>query len=93
MLVDKTCGAGGNFRDRRRQPLEFGKIVLLLDFAGLPLAAGNHQRYQQQIEHRRAKAAGDKPYALDPGIDIENAIASAGYRALRVGGQGKYRQS
>ena len=48
------------------------------------LLTSNDQRYQQQVEHRRAKAAGHKPYALDPGINIQNAIAGASYRALRI---------
>ena len=91
--VDKARGAGDNVRDRRRQPLQLVKIALLLGLAGCSLDTGYHQRHQQQIQHRRAKSAGDKPHALNAGIDIQNAIAGQGYRALRVGGQGKNRQA
>ena len=84
MAVNKARGTDDNLRDRRYQPLQFSEIVLLLDLAGFLLLTSNDQRYQQQVEHRRAKAAGHKPYALDPGINIQNAIAGASYRALRI---------
>ncbi len=91
MQVDKTRSAGHHIRDRRRQMLQFGKIALLLSLAGFPLAAGNYQRHQQQIQHRGAKSSSDKPHALDAGIDIQHPVTGQRYRALRVGGHGKDR--
>jgi hypothetical protein len=80
MPIDKARSAGDNLRDRRRQPLEFGKIVLLLGFAGLPWLRAIISAISSKLS-----TVALKPRVTNPTLSIPVLISRTPSQARPVG--------